>query len=216
MTTTDLEFDLYRPTPRLGGPFGGGNSLYFAYGSNLDTTQMKSRCPGAIPLVVAKLNSHLLSFQDHANVLPSRRSSILGGVYLIDWRDAQSLDRYEGVGGGYYERVYSSVSWDPGKLLARFTPSVDHLPIFFYRMIDQSQYRGPSDRYFDSLLTGYRDWGLDPRPLMKSVIYGPGKKELVGLPPTKRSKSGFEIQRPYRSYHQYDPSPVGLVQGSGE
>ncbi|KAI1880333.1 hypothetical protein JX265_001954 [Neoarthrinium moseri] len=46
-------------------------TLYFAYGSNLSPTQMQSRCPGSIPLGLARLRgwSWLINARGYANIV---------------------------------------------------------------------------------------------------------------------------------------------------
>jgi len=67
--------------------YGGVNLLYFAYGSNLDWSQMKKRCPSAefvgIPLgVVVELVNLFIVFPLTPKFIPLNM-----GVHFTCWRD---------------------------------------------------------------------------------------------------------------------------------
>ncbi|MFD0591038.1 gamma-glutamylcyclotransferase family protein [Paenibacillus sp. GCM10027627] len=74
---------------------------YFAYGSNLDQAQMKSRCPGSSILNRAYLPHYVLSFKSNgrsgvATIVPSQGEFVEGAIYRITPHDLAQLDRYEG------------------------------------------------------------------------------------------------------------------------
>ena len=111
-----------------------GSRLYFAYGSNLSTTQMASRCPGARPLHLAWLGGwrFIINTRGVANIVPddsdafttaasnrpvttgSEGSSpgVYGILYEIDADDEESLDLCEGV-PFVYEKVEMGVCIAP-------------------------------------------------------------------------------------------------------
>lgn len=78
--------------------------LYFAYGSNLDWTQIKSRCPSARFVCKAILKDHELAFTRRskergcgvADVLPATNRVVWGVVYQISELDIGQLDKSEG------------------------------------------------------------------------------------------------------------------------
>jgi gamma-glutamylcyclotransferase (GGCT)/AIG2-like uncharacterized protein YtfP len=81
--------------------------LYFAYGSNMDAEQMKSRCPGHRVVGLAELRDHRLTFPltSHswgggvASVSVAHGESVWGVVYDLTDADVAELDRYEGYRG---------------------------------------------------------------------------------------------------------------------
>lgn len=95
--------------------------LYFAFGSNLSSTQMRSRCPGAVAVGLAFLPGYdfIINERGFANVIPSTSSSTSAtkpvdadgsGVYGVLYRlasteEKQRLDRYEGVPWAYEDLV---------------------------------------------------------------------------------------------------------------
>jgi gamma-glutamylcyclotransferase (GGCT)/AIG2-like uncharacterized protein YtfP len=92
--------------------------LYFAYGSNMDCAQMRTRCPLARFVCVAKLPNHRLTFSRNsknrgcgvADVIGNTGHEVWGIVYEIDDpRNIASLDQCEGVPSGAYVRKDSQL-----------------------------------------------------------------------------------------------------------
>lgn len=89
--------------------------LYFAYGSNLSTTQMADRCPDAKPKHLGWIGgwSFIINQRGFANIVPDadfdtndgtgRQQSpgVFGVLYEISGDDGESLDVYEGVPHAY-------------------------------------------------------------------------------------------------------------------
>lgn len=96
--------------------------LYFAFGSNLSSTQMRSRCPGAAAVALAFLPGYdfIINERGFANVVPSTTATSAatttpgdeargkdgGGVYGVLYRlaspaEKERLDGYEGVPWAY-------------------------------------------------------------------------------------------------------------------
>lgn len=77
---------------------------YFAYGSNLDETQMRARCASARPIGRAVLPNHALVFGGFshrwggavASVLRAPGASVEGLLYRLEPHDVHALDRFEG------------------------------------------------------------------------------------------------------------------------
>ena len=79
--------------------------LYFAYGSNLNWHQMKKeRCPGSKFLKSHNLKGYKLCFSHktnhsiygHANIIKSKKSTVLGALWKITKKNEKVLDLYEG------------------------------------------------------------------------------------------------------------------------
>jgi gamma-glutamylcyclotransferase len=79
--------------------------LYFAYGSNLNSGQMKRRCPDAKLIQVASAKEFELIFprlrHPHggggaASLSPAKDQKVYGALYELHLDDLQSLDTFEG------------------------------------------------------------------------------------------------------------------------
>ena len=96
--------------------------LYFAYGSNLDESQMRERCPSAARGPRAVLPGYALTFGgfNHrwggavASVLRLRGARVHGLLYTLDAADVAALDRCEGHPFAY-ERVQRIVLDEDGR-----------------------------------------------------------------------------------------------------
>jgi hypothetical protein len=115
--------------------------LYFAYGSNLNLGQMQHRCPNARPVGKVAFYGHELVFRGVADIVkgdPSTR--IEGGLWEITPECEEALDKYEG-----FPRLYSKI------YLAG---------VMTYQM-NAYGVSPPSIYYFNTILQGYHDFGLD-------------------------------------------------------
>ena len=88
-------------------PFGNGQTMYFAYGSNLQMKQMAKRCPESRLIGSATLHNYRWQINErgYANVVADSYSSVEGICYLLSDKDEARLDRSEGVHTGVYEKV---------------------------------------------------------------------------------------------------------------
>lgn len=79
---------------------------YFAFGSNMHISQMATRCPSSVFLGSAILENHRFQINERgvANVVPSAADCVEGLVFSVNNEDQNSLDKYEGVKRGLYER----------------------------------------------------------------------------------------------------------------
>ena len=136
------------------------STLYFAYGSNLDTTQMQARI-GRVPRgTIARLPGYRLAFNTsdveqteiYANLMPEDGNSVWGVIYECDEAELKKLDQYEDVDSGHYRR---------GPVVV-VTPSEKRLEAMAYfacpgRLCAEGQ---PSARYRLSIVSGARQHGL--------------------------------------------------------
>ena len=122
------------------------SKLYFAYGSNLNKSQMALRSPTAKALGSAYFPNWRLVFRGVADIEEGDEQDLLPvGIWSIEEADEAALDRYEGVSSGLYRKVEIN-----GMLT--------------YRMNSSGTY-SPSSYYFDTILNGYRDFSLDTSEL---------------------------------------------------
>ena len=79
-----------------------GQTLYFAYGSNMNLDQMEYRCPSAQVVGNVRLEDYRLTFCSHnpdrgvATILPETGSHVDGVLWKITQDCEISLDHYEG------------------------------------------------------------------------------------------------------------------------
>lgn len=117
--------------------------LYFAYGANLNKKSMQQRCPAAIPLRAAILNNWTFRFAGVATVVPCVGSRVYGALWSITKECEQSLDSFEA-----YPWLYHKV-----------VTQIDGEEVMLYRMSDEDS-APPSKSYYNTIVTGYHDWGL--------------------------------------------------------
>ena len=87
------------------------NKKYFAYGSNMDQDQMKSRCPDSKFLTVVYLENYKFVYDGYsktwkgsaANIVPENGSIVWGVLYSISENDEKNLDEKE----GYRKNIYN-------------------------------------------------------------------------------------------------------------
>ncbi len=99
---------------------------YFAYGSNMDDRQMKTRCPSARFLTVARLPGYRLAFTIFsskrncgcADIVADPSGTVFGILYEISQEDIARLDVFEGVPGGHYRRITLNVILDDGRRIS--------------------------------------------------------------------------------------------------
>jgi len=131
---------------------------YFAYGSNLSKKQMLERCPSAKPGFSAVLPNYKLIFTGWSRTLkgatatlkPMRGERVSGGVWQMEERDLQRLDRYEGY-PTEYNRFNVLVITDDGEGVKAFTYIKN-------RPGDEGK---PSPEYLATIRQGYKDWGIE-------------------------------------------------------
>jgi hypothetical protein len=131
--------------------------LYFAYGSNLNHAAMARRCPGAKPIGPLKLPDSRLVFRGVADCIYEPGAECPGAVWKLTPECERALDRYEGVGGGFYRKEYLPVTGIEGeeRMLVYIMNSTGIFP--------------PSEGYFEVLRQGYRDFGLPLKYLREAV-----------------------------------------------
>lgn len=131
------------------------SKLYLAYGSNLNKKQMAVRCPTARPVGSAMIYGWELVFRGVADIVKSKDENMCVpvGLWELEPEDELSLDVYEG-----YRYPHDSNLYDKIKVAGIMT----------YQMTSDGIY-APSTSYFNSILEGYRDFGLDTSYLYDSA-----------------------------------------------
>jgi len=132
--------------------------LYFAYGSNLWLRQMEKRC-FALPFKVAKLYNHEFHYRRYyASVKESKGKSVWGALYIMDRFDITVMNKYEGFPHMYYKKLIT-VFDECGRSYEAFTYVADEV----------YSETGTFKNYFNKLKSGYIDWGLPVKELIKNT-----------------------------------------------
>lgn len=136
--------------------------LYAAYGSNLNIRQMKHRCPGARLYGTGVIKNFELQFKGKphsafATIAPKDGASVPVAVWEISKRNEQALDRYEGYPSHYFKQDV------PVQLGGK------EITAMAYVMNLKMNFGLPSPYYYDIVLEGYEDCGLNPAALEQAL-----------------------------------------------
>jgi len=130
--------------------------LYFAYGSNLNHSQMKRRCNDSIYLKKINLKDFKLTFRSKyraADIEPKKNSIVPGALFEISKSDEKKLDVYEDY-PILYKKYYFTYY---GK------------KVMTYTMARKTLFTFPTERYLNIVKSGYRDCKLDNKYLIKAL-----------------------------------------------
>lgn len=140
---------------------------YIAYGSNLNITQMKRRCPTATILATADLKGWELLFKgsltgSYLTIEKNERGSVPVAIWEVTPTDELALDRYEGYPNFYYKQNI--------KLTCKGirTGKRRTITAFAYIMHEDRPIGIPSEFYLRTCLDGYEAFGFDKRVLMRA------------------------------------------------
>ena len=129
--------------------------LYAAYGSNLNTEQMYTRCPGAIPMVGGILQDYKLVFRrGFLTVEPEKGQQVQIGIWRITEYDERRLDLYEGCPNFYRKET------------VKVTIGSSEQECLIYIMQDGFPIEKPSRGYLKTVLEGYEYFRFDMDPLL--------------------------------------------------
>ena len=129
---------------------------YIAYGSNLNLKQMRMRCPQSTAIGSVMLEGYELLFHGVATISPKAGGSVPCGLWLISKKDEAALDRYEG-----WPKLYRKE-----KIPIQFGKR--RMNVMTY-MMNGGKPHAPSGSYLNTILNGYRDFGLDMTVLAEAV-----------------------------------------------
>ena len=141
---------------------------YIAYGSNLNTMQMRWRCPGAIVMGTAELKDWRLVFKgsktgSYLTIEPKRGEYVPVAVWEVSERDEENLDRYEGFPNFYYKKDFEL------DITGIRTGKIRHRRAFAYIMHEDRPLGEPSNYYLRVCAQGYRFFNFDTGRLIQAV-----------------------------------------------
>lgn len=125
---------------------------YFAYGSNMDQTQMAERCPKVVLIGSARLIGYRLAFTIFspkrncgcADILMSSQDEVHGLLYSVTSKEMEALDRFEGH-PNHYRQIQVTVNTQDGEVSA-----------FSYEVVHKQDSLDPSKHYLH-LITAAAD-----------------------------------------------------------
>src|SRR5260370_38877209 len=110
---------------------------YFAYGSNMLTARLRERVPSATAIGIGQLVGHALrwdkrSWRDGSGKCDAEATSrkgdvVWGVVFELDREDKPALDKAEGLGGGYMEKMVNGLT-EAGPVTAVTSSATDKEP----------------------------------------------------------------------------------------
>lgn len=128
-------------------------TLYFAYGSNINLEQMEHRCPDALLVGPVTLQNYELQFRGSgfATVAPKKDCVVHGLLWKLTPSCEQSLDRYEG-----YPRHYTK------ETMTVKDAAGAEIPVMVYIMAEPycRQPALPSPYYYRVIQRGFEANGL--------------------------------------------------------
>ena len=130
--------------------------LYMAYGSNLNLGQMARRCPTARVVGTAMLEGYQLLFNGVATIVKREGAVVPVGIWEIDKRCEESLDRYEGY-PTLYRKETLTVEMNGKEVQA------------MVYIMNRDRPALPAYSYYETIEDGYNDVGLDTAHLRKAI-----------------------------------------------
>ena len=129
---------------------------YFAYGSNMNRAQMRSRAGQIFEEQLGRLENYEMLFNKKArggsgtaNIRPAPGKTVYGVLYKIPQSAFRNLDRYEGV-PEHYRRIEVNVTNGAGKKIAA--------QAFIATKVEKSL--RPASHYLQVILEGAGEHGL--------------------------------------------------------
>jgi hypothetical protein len=153
--------------------------LYFAYGSNLNKDAMRYRCPAAKPISKFMMPNSRLVFRGVADCIEEPGADCPGAIWEITAACERSLDRYEGIGSGFYSKVFLPISGYPGE---------DNLMLY---VMNSTGIMPPTAGYLETIKQGYRDFGLALKPLREAVRHAWQDKDKTFHERRRRHRDGY-------------------------
>jgi hypothetical protein len=130
--------------------------LYIAYGSNINLEQMAHRCPTAKRVTTTAIPNYELQFQRVATISPKKGSQVPVLIWELGQKDELSLDRYEGFPNLYRKEIFDlEIDGKVRECMAY--------------VMNYGEISPPTSQYFNGIMKGYKDNGLDTDYLIKAL-----------------------------------------------
>ena len=130
--------------------------LYIAYGSNINLEQMAFRCPHSKVVGTSEIKDFELEFRGVATIVPKENASVPVLIWELDERNLPALNKYEGFPRLYrQEQMIFELDGKSYKGMAY--------------LMNYGKIAPPSQEYYNTILQGYRENGLDESFLQKAL-----------------------------------------------
>ena len=140
--------------------------LYIAYGSNINLEQMAYRCPHSKIVGTSEIKDFKLEFRGVATIVPNKGATVPVLIWELDERDLPVLNRYEG-----HPHLYRQEKM-PFELNGKSYEGMAYL-------MNRGTISPPSPQYYDTILQGYRENGLDESYLETALENSIYHKQLM-------------------------------------
>lgn len=130
--------------------------LYIAYGSNINLEQMAYRCPHSKVVGTAEIKDYELEFRGVATIVPNKGARVPVLIWELDERDLPTLNKYEGY-PSFYRQEKMAFEMD-GKTYEGMA-----------YLMNRGTISPPSQLYYNTILQGYRENGLDESYLITAL-----------------------------------------------
>jgi len=138
---------------------------YFAYGSNMDSNQMRQRCRTVEVLGAGVLRDYRLAFTVYssgwgagtADIVYEPGQEVWGVAYVVDIQDLDRLDDYEGC-PDHYRRVQLAVEVD----------GTEHPDVWVYEVVCKLPFVPPTTQYIEIMREAALRYGF-PRRYLESL-----------------------------------------------
>lgn len=140
--------------------------LYIAYGSNINLEQMKYRCPHSRVVGTSEIKGYELEFRSVATIVPKENASVPVLIWELDDRDLPILNRYEG-----WPRLYRQEKM-PFEMDGKSYEGMAYL-------MNRGTISPPSPQYYNTILQGYRENGLDESYLKTALENSLQQEQLI-------------------------------------
>lgn len=140
--------------------------LYIAYGSNINLEQMAFRCPNSKFVGMSEIKDFEFEFRGVATIVPKKGATVPILIWELDDRDLPTLNRYEG-----WPRLYRQEKMS-------FEMNGKSYEGMAYLM-NRGTISPPSPQYYDTILQGYRENGLDESYLQTALENSLQQEQLI-------------------------------------
>lgn len=140
--------------------------LYIAYGSNINLDQMAYRCPHSKVVGTSEIKGYELEFRGVATIVPKENASVPVLIWELDERDLPVLNKYEGYPSFYRQEKV------PFEMDGKIYEGMAYL-------MNRGNISPPSPQYYNTILQGYQENGLDESSLETALEHSIYQKQFM-------------------------------------
>ena len=150
---------------------------YLAYGSNLNPTQMKARCPNSKKIGKAIIKDYRLMFKKSGTGYYLTIEKAFGkivpvGVFIVTQSDENTLDVFEGCPNHYYKKSLNVEVQEEDN-------TVRNIEGFVYILHEDRELGEPSKDYVKKVLQGYEYFNFDRIYIDDAIEYSINPSKII-------------------------------------